>query len=324
MSLNINPVGISTPNVPQVAVATKESVAVSIIDAPGTETNIVIETDFQQAPQPTAVTNNIIIEQGVTNPFAEGTTIINDDVIINNQNPFSNATTQIPVANNPFCPSCQAKELNQIQKLLNSIRALLAQLLTQKPKVDKKNKWTSLDKPQALRDKDAQKLCKKLDKLNIPKDKVDKLQTVLTDGLFEDMKPSQRRKFEKLMKRIEKAANSERLTQKQFDQLMKDIDKAISMVPMDEPESAPVSTPAPAPAPAPEPAPAPAPAPTPAPAPAPEPTPEPTPEPAPTDDKKEPAPVDDKKEPATATVQESATEQKKDDDPAKKLENIHL
>lgn len=92
-----------------------------------------------------------------------------------------------------------------------------------------KTKWSEITNP-FKKEQRAENLCNKLDDLNLPEDKVDRLYGALINGPLNKMSKVDKRRFESIMKKIETAANAKDLSKADKDKLIANIDKATGLI----------------------------------------------------------------------------------------------
>lgn len=193
----------------------------------------VYDYNQQQAP----VTNNYFISVG--NQAQENVAQPQINIFNIGNNPVSNILNALKAAKNA---QQNQNNINSLKGIVNYLKTLieykktmdeLAAVKKEIAKIKKNKDWSV--KTDAQKEKDAGKICNKLDKLGFKKKLVDKLQTVLEKGNIEDLPKSKLKKFNKIMNKIaDVTKNSVRLTRAQIAKYSAMIEEAVKMVTVDK------------------------------------------------------------------------------------------
>lgn len=198
----------------------------------------ICDCNCEQAP----VTNNYFIS--IANPeLAQGNIIPMQQPNLFNvsNNPIANLLNAIKMANQN---QQKQKNINSFDSIINYLKTLveyqktineLNEVKKSLKEINKNKNKNWAEKTDEQREKDAPKLCNKLDKLGFKKELIDKLQEVLEKGNIEDLSKSKLKKFNKLMNKITKLANNNtRLTESKIQEYTKMIEEIVNMVEVDK------------------------------------------------------------------------------------------
>lgn len=148
-------------------------------------------------------------------------------VIVLNGNPYEEQTNYI--IDNQTSQNILGDTINEIKGLVGELK----NLIVKEDKVKKSTNPFAEDNDaviKAKKDRQIEKLCKKLDEAGIDQDKVDEIQEKLTSEEFEDLAPSKQKKVAKAIKELTNLVNKERLLPSDRDKIENLTNKILDLV----------------------------------------------------------------------------------------------